>query len=113
VVYPYKIVLEALAYVLTERRKMLDALIEMGHAEAFELEPKAIREHMAAIQDGGKTRLGSPEDPFVLMAEVGRPVARYYIEADDERCWVRLSGSAEFIDALAAIALRDGGHSVH
>lgn len=79
---------------------MLDALTEMGHENAYEMPPL-------------RSSLGSPEDPFVLMSGSGRPIARYYIEADEERCWVRLSGSDEFVTKLAEIALRDGGNTVH
>jgi hypothetical protein len=98
--YPYKTVLEALAYVFAERHRMLRALLEMGHAQAYELEPR-------------ESRLGTPRDPFILMTASDRQIARYYIEADEERCWVRYSGSVEFIAKLTELALRDGGHSVH
>lgn len=104
--------LEALAYVLTERRRMLRALIAMGLADAYELEPRGLLEHVEALRSGGEATLGTAEDPFVLKSE-DRIIARYYIEADGGRCWVRLSGSAEFIATLALLALRDGGASVH
>lgn len=103
--------LDALADVFAERRKMMDALIEMGHADVIEEEPRGLMDHLAMVKRGHNASIGSPEDPFrILSAADRRLIASYYIDAwvDDRsvQCEVRFSGSAAFMDAMEVIAER-------
>lgn len=97
--------LDALAYVFAERRKMMDAMLEMGHADVVEVEPRDMLAHLELLKHGQSASIGSPEDPFQLLGADRRLIARYYIEADNQ-CLVRVSGSVEFMEALARIQAR-------
>lgn len=97
--------LDALAYVFAERRKMMDALLEMGHSDVVEVEPRNMLDQIAMLKHGQSATIGSPEDPFQLLASDRRLIVRYYIEAANE-CLVRVSGSVEFMEALARIQAR-------
>lgn len=100
--------LEALLRVFTERRRMLAALYALGHDRAYEIEPRNIDEQIASFTVGD-TCIGTQDDPFIIMSEKDELIARWYIEADEEGCSVRMSGSAEFMATMEKLA----GDTVH
>lgn len=104
--------LEALAHVLTERRRMYDALVAMGYVDAYELEPHGYREQLERLADGSGRSIGSPDDPFVLMCE-RQPIARYYIKVVRDRCVVIPAGSVRFMKTLREMPVRVAGITVH
>jgi hypothetical protein len=82
---------------------MFEAVLEMGHVDVIEEEPKNMRDHLAMLRHGHAVSIGNPEDPFILRAGTpSRLIARYYIVGDPE-CPVRVSGSVEFMETLARI----------
>lgn len=105
-------VIEALAHVLAERRRMFDAAEAMGHRDLRELEPCGYREQLVRFSAGVTDTIGSESDPFVLMASTG-PIARYYIKAERDRCVVVLTGSELFISTLNQLALGAASNMVH
>lgn len=106
-------VLEAVAYVFRKRIQMLKALCELGYHDAREREPVLIQHYIDRLLGGEDTTIGTPEDPFLLIAANGQPIAHYWIEPRGNRCEVQLRGSDEFRAAYAQIALRDGGSTLH
>lgn len=104
---------EAIAYVLNERRRMLDALVAMGYADAREVEPRGYRDFLRMFAAGSISTIGSEDDPFVLETSTGRTIARYYIKAVQTRCVVMLTGSLEFKRTLDVIAQRDACTALH
>lgn len=97
--------LEAIAHIFAERRRMLEALYELGHKDPYEVEPRYFDGYTIT---GIRRSIGSPSDPFVIRTSDHREIARYYIEADGNQCRLRVSGSPDFLKMLDALAFKDG-----
>lgn len=101
--------INAIADVVEEERRMRAALELLGHSDWKMREPLDLEHQLARLRQGSESRLGTPDDPFVLLVRDGKtgrfqPMVRYYIEADEERCLVHVSGSLEFMCALEEIS---------
>ena len=101
--------LKAFAYLLNEVNKMRLALAELGHNAGYERQPVGLAEQLAQVERGSGNLIGSQADPFVIHDADDRPVAQYYIEAVGDGCTIHVSGSAAFVAAYDAVALRDVG----
>ena len=97
--------LEAIVRILTQRRKILEALYELGHKDSYEVEPRYIDGF--AVGSGVKRSIGSPSDPFVIKTADHREIARYYIETDGDCCHLRVTGAAELLEMMEALAFKD------
>lgn len=110
--YPYRIVLQALAYFIGEVARMKRVAKALGY-EATVRDPQGLMEQLAAVERGERDSIGENTDAFELVGHDGRALAYYRLVAsEDGGLKLDSNMSAEFGEAYAA-AIRDESGPTH